>query len=152
MPKNQGLRLRLCIYEGGLFSVTGFCLVPPPAGEQHAFPPLRPTLTMRTVTSPAMPTLQRQCEYSPGHTSHYSMALFVKGPFSNLFPPRGRKGPGVTAAPQWRGVLLIARYFGLRATCPSWILLDFKILDTARNCARDSRADPFAVSVDGSQG
>jgi hypothetical protein len=30
--------MRLCVYEGGLFSVTGCCSVPPPVVEPHAFP------------------------------------------------------------------------------------------------------------------
>ncbi len=78
--------------------------------------------------------------------------LLLHGLFlcSNLFPARGRKGPGGTDAPQWRGVLLIARYFWPENYLPFWILS--KIQDTARNCARDSRVDPFAVSVDCSQG
>jgi hypothetical protein len=54
------------------------CVIIFSAGEQHAFPSLK--------TSPAMPTLLRQCEYSAGGASYYSVALFVKGPFSNLFP------------------------------------------------------------------
>ncbi len=38
--------LRLCVYEGSLFSITGCRSVPPPGGKPHAFPSLR--------TSPAM--------------------------------------------------------------------------------------------------
>ncbi len=33
--------MRLCVYGGGLFSVTGWRSVPPPAGELHAFPSLK---------------------------------------------------------------------------------------------------------------
>jgi hypothetical protein len=31
----------LCVYEGGLFSITSCHSVPPPAGEPHALPSLR---------------------------------------------------------------------------------------------------------------
>jgi hypothetical protein len=55
--------MRLCVYGWGLFSVTSFRLVPPPGGGAARFPFLE---TVKTVTSPAMPTLPRQCEYSAG--------------------------------------------------------------------------------------
>ncbi len=51
--------MRLCVYGGGLFSVTSFRSVPPPGGGAARFPSLE---TVKTVTSPAMPTLLRQCE------------------------------------------------------------------------------------------
>jgi hypothetical protein len=43
--------MRLCVYGGGLFSVTSFRSVPPPGGGAARFPSLE---TVKTVTSPAM--------------------------------------------------------------------------------------------------
>ncbi len=40
------------------------------------------------------------------------------------------------------------RYFWPENFLPFWV--DQRILDTARNCARDRRADPFTISVDSS--
>jgi hypothetical protein len=45
------------------------------------------------------------------HTSYYSVALFCERAFLESLSHKRQEGPGGTAAPQWRGVLLIARYF-----------------------------------------
>ncbi len=124
-PKYQGsarLRLRLCIYGGSLFSVTGFRLVPPPVGEPHAFPPSRPW---------ELQPLQ-QCPHSWGNVNTAQEAarahqLLLSGPFCERaflesLSHKRQEGPEGTTAPQWRGVLLIARYFGLRTTCQSGFL------------------------------
>ncbi len=57
--------MRLCVYGGGLFSVTAFVWFLPRqvAGGAARFPSLK---TVKTVTSPAMLTPPRQCENSAG--------------------------------------------------------------------------------------
>jgi hypothetical protein len=93
--------MRLCVYGGG----NGFRVVPPPvAGGAARFPSLK---TVKTVTSPAMPTQPRRCEYSAGGDqgapattqwpflckglSQISFPQETGGAWGELLPPSGEE-------------------------------------------------------------
>jgi hypothetical protein len=126
--------MRLC---GGFIFHSGFHEVPPPSGGAARFPSLE---TVKMVTSPAMPTRPRPCEYSAGGGQGAPVTTlwpFLWKGLSQIPFPQGTGGAwGVLQPPQWRGVLLIARYFGLRTTCPwGFYQRDWTQLETVQGTA-----------------
>ncbi len=104
----------LCVYEGGcLFFATSLRLarVPPPVvGGAARFLSLE---TVRTVTSPAMPHSRGDVNTAQEAARAHQLLLcgpFCERAFLKSLSHERQEGPEGTTAPQWRGVLLIARY------------------------------------------